>query len=141
MDSSIAAVPDPVTTWTGRAVPTIAPSRGVTRCMSASIAALRWKIIGRLMASSTSGRTSVGPGFHRRPASITLRRADVRRIGARLLRRASLEEEDAVLHARAVRVAHREVPSFVGRRPGILPALVHRIEAEIEVRPFLVVEQ
>ena len=70
MASSIADVPDPVTTWTGRRVPKIGASRAVTRRMSSSIAGLRWKIMGRRMASRISGRTSVGPGTKNVPASI-----------------------------------------------------------------------
>ena len=59
---SIKPVADVVPTNTGRVVRATALSLGAIVCSSFSIAADRWGIIGRIMASSTSGWTSVGPG-------------------------------------------------------------------------------
>src|SRR3989442_1017707 len=60
--SSMKPVAEVVPTSTGRDARHRAASRGATPWSSASIALERWPIIGRCIAASTSGWTSVGPG-------------------------------------------------------------------------------
>src|SRR6266568_6761089 len=76
-----------------------------------------------------------------RSLTLSLSRLHVCRVGRRLVWCASLEQEDTVLDARTVRVAHGEAAALIRRRAGVLTLLVDRVVVQIEVRMAILVEQ